>query len=140
MKSWKLEQETSWLRGISVNQVVTEDYLLLGGGNEWLPRAHDSKMEEKKFVSTLNNGLCAWIKCELQNNFLVSVAIALRLPDVLERPGLSLNLLSKPVMSLVLEKYFLVLEYFRASLKVLQQLRKFLLLNYWLQSTLKNQD
>jgi len=66
----------------------------------------------------------------LQNNFLVSVAIALRLPDVLERPGLSLNLLSKPVMSLVLEKYFLVLEYFRASLKVLEQLRKILLLNY----------
>jgi len=34
----------------------------------------------------------------------------LRLPDVLERQGLSLNLLSKRVMSLILEKHFVVLE------------------------------
>jgi len=42
--------------------------------------------------------------------------INVRLPDALERQGLSLNLLSKLVMSLILEKYFVVLEYFPASL------------------------
>jgi len=44
----------------------------------------------------------------------------LRLPDVLERQGLSLNLLSKRVMSLILEKHLVVLEYFPASLKILE--------------------
>ena len=39
----------------------------------------------------------------------------IRLPDVLERQGLSLNLLSKLVMGLILEKHFVVLEYFPAS-------------------------
>jgi len=43
----------------------------------------------------------------------------LRLPDVLERQGLPLNLLSKRVMSLILEKHLVVLEYFPASLKIL---------------------
>jgi len=41
-----------------------------------------------------------------------------RLPDVLERQRLSLNLLSKRVMSLILEKRLVVLEYFPASLKI----------------------
>jgi len=44
-----------------------------------------------------------------------------RLPDVLELQGLSLNLLSKQVMSCILEKRFVVLEYFPASVKVLEQ-------------------
>jgi len=44
----------------------------------------------------------------------------LRLPDVLERQGLSLNLLSKLVMSLILEKHLVVLKYFPASLKILE--------------------
>jgi len=44
----------------------------------------------------------------------------LRLPDVLERQQLSLNLLSKLVMSLILEKHLVVLEYFLASLKLLE--------------------
>jgi len=44
---------------------------------------------------------------------------ALRLPDVLERQELSLNLLSKLVMSLILEKG-LALEYLPASLKILE--------------------
>jgi len=47
-------------------------------------------------------------------------AWCLRLPDVLERQGLSLNLLSKRVMSLILEKHLVVLEYFPASLKILE--------------------
>jgi len=34
----------------------------------------------------------------------------LRLPDVIERQELSLNLLSKLIMSLILEKYLVVLE------------------------------
>jgi len=46
--------------------------------------------------------------------------LALRLPDVLERQELSLNLLSKLVMSLIVEKYHVVLEYFPASLKILE--------------------
>jgi len=46
--------------------------------------------------------------------------ICLRLPDVLERHGLSLNFLSKRVMSLILEKHLVVLEYFPASLEILE--------------------
>jgi len=42
--------------------------------------------------------------------------LIIRLPGVLEPHGLSLNLLSKLVMSLFLEKHFVVLEYFPASL------------------------
>ena len=45
-----------------------------------------------------------------------------RLADVLECQRLSMILLSKLVMSLILEKLFVVLEYFPASLKVLEQL------------------
>jgi len=44
----------------------------------------------------------------------------IRLPDVLERKGLSLNLLSKLIMSLILAKYLVVLYYFPASLEILQ--------------------
>jgi len=43
-------------------------------------------------------------------------------------------------MSLILEKQFVVLKYFPASLKILEQLWKCSLLNYWLHSTFKNQD
>jgi len=42
------------------------------------------------------------------------------LPDVLERQELPLNLLSKLVMSFFLEKHLVVLEYFLASLKILE--------------------
>jgi len=44
----------------------------------------------------------------------------LRLPDILERQELSLNLLSKLVMSLILEKQLVVLEYLPMSLKILE--------------------
>jgi len=44
----------------------------------------------------------------------------IRSPDVLERQELSLNLLSKFVMSLILEKQLVVLEYLPASLKILE--------------------
>ena len=44
----------------------------------------------------------------------------LRLPDVLERQELSLNLLTKLVMTLILKKHLDVLEYFPASLKILE--------------------
>jgi len=44
----------------------------------------------------------------------------LRLPDVLERQRLSLNLRSKLVLSLILEKHLVVLEYFPVSLKILE--------------------
>jgi len=40
--------------------------------------------------------------------------------DVLERKGLSLNLLSERIMSLILEKHLVVLEDFPASLKILE--------------------
>jgi len=53
-------------------------------------------------------------------SFLNTYANGLRLPDVLERQELSLNLLSKRVMCLILEKHFVVLEYFPASLKILE--------------------
>ena len=46
----------------------------------------------------------------------------LMLPDVLERQELSMNLLSKIVMSLILEKHFGAFEHFPASLKILEQL------------------
>jgi len=46
--------------------------------------------------------------------------LILRLPDVLERQGLSLNLLSKLVMSLILEKDLVVLEFFSAYLKIFE--------------------
>jgi len=49
----------------------------------------------------------------------------LRLPDVLERQDLSLNLLSKRVLSLILEKHLVVLDYFPASLKILEYLKNF---------------
>ena len=45
--------------------------------------------------------------------------LVLRLPDILEHHGQSLNLLSKLVMSLILEKHLVVLEYFLVSLKSL---------------------
>jgi len=54
----------------------------------------------------------------------------LRLPDVLERQELSLNLLSKLVLSLILEKYLVVLLYFPASLKILEQFLNSSFLNY----------
>jgi len=41
------------------------------------------------------------------------------LSDVLERQKLSFNLMSKLVMTLILEKH-LVLEYFEVSLKILE--------------------
>jgi len=41
---------------------------------------------------------------------------SLRLPDVLERQGLSLNFLSKLVMSMILKRHFVVLDNFPASL------------------------
>jgi len=44
----------------------------------------------------------------------------LRLPDVLERQELSLNLLSKLVLSWILEKYLVVFENLPASLKILE--------------------
>jgi len=44
----------------------------------------------------------------------------LRLPDVLERQELSLNFLSKLVLSLIPEKHLVVLEYFPASWKILE--------------------
>jgi len=44
----------------------------------------------------------------------------LRLPDVLGRQELSLNLPSKLVLSLILEKRLVVLEYYPASLKILE--------------------
>jgi len=46
--------------------------------------------------------------------------MGVRLPDVLERQELSLNLLLKLVMSLILEKHLVVLDYFLASLKILE--------------------
>jgi len=52
------------------------------------------------------------------------------LPDVLERQELSLNLLSNRVLSLILEKHRVVLEYFPASLKILVYFKKFSLENY----------
>ena len=66
--------------------------------------------------------------------------VDLRLRDVLERKGLSLNLLWKLVMFWILEKYFVALEYFPASLKVLQQLWNCSLLDHWLHWTLKKQE
>jgi len=48
------------------------------------------------------------------------VLLHVRLPDVLDRQELSLNLLSKLVMSLIIEKHLVVLEYFPASLKILE--------------------
>jgi len=54
----------------------------------------------------------------------------LRLPDVLERQELSLNLVSKLVLSLILEKYLVVLLYFPASLKILEQFLNSSFLNY----------
>jgi len=55
----------------------------------------------------------------LSNLFEITYHLNIRLPDVLEGEGLSLNLLSKLVMSLILEKHLVVLEYFPASLKIL---------------------
>jgi len=48
------------------------------------------------------------------------LTLSLELPDALERQELSLNLLSKRVLSLILEKQLVVLEYFPASLKILE--------------------
>jgi len=45
---------------------------------------------------------------------------AIRLQDVRERQELSLNLLSKLVLSLIVGKHLVVLEYFPVSLKILE--------------------
>jgi len=55
-----------------------------------------------------------------QHPYICSTA-RVRLPDVLERQGLSLSLLSKLIVSLILDKHFVVLEYFLASLKVVNE-------------------
>jgi len=62
------------------------------------------------------------------------------LPDVLERQELSFNLLSKRVMSLILEKHFVVLECFPASLKILEYFKNCSFKNCWLRWTFKNQE
>jgi len=43
-------------------------------------------------------------------------------------------------MSLILEKHFVFLEYFPASLKVLEQVRNCSYLSYWLHWIFKKQD
>jgi len=48
------------------------------------------------------------------------LSIQLRLPNVLERQGLSLYLIFKLDMFFIIEKLFVVLENFPASLKVLE--------------------
>jgi len=62
------------------------------------------------------------LETSLETHFCESLSrrFRVRLPDV--RQALSLNLLSKLAMSLILEKHFVVLEYFQASLKVRKQL------------------
>jgi len=62
------------------------------------------------------------------------------LPDILERQGLSLNLLSTRAMCLILEKHLVVLEYFPAYLKILEYFKNCSLKNYWLRWTFKNQE
>jgi len=62
--------------------------------------------------------------------FNTSLGVKIRLPDVLERQGLSLNLLSKRVMSLIFEKHLVVLEYFAASLKSLEYFENCSFKNY----------
>jgi len=71
-----------------------------------------------------------WIKFELQYSPRRVFAFDVRLPYVLERQELSLNLLLKLVMSLILEKHHVVLEYFPVSLKILEYFLKNLVLNY----------
>jgi len=56
--------------------------------------------------------------------------VKLRLPEVLEGHGLSLNLLSKRVMSLILEKHLVVLEHFLAFLKILEYFKNCSFKNY----------
>jgi len=56
----------------------------------------------------------------LSRTSMLTVMLGVRLPDVLERQELSLNLLSKLVLSLILEKLIVVLEYFPATLKILE--------------------
>jgi len=56
--------------------------------------------------------------------------IQLRLPDVLERQELSSNLLSKRILSLILEKHLVVFEYFPASLKIREYFKNVSLKNY----------
>jgi len=51
-----------------------------------------------------------------------NLALQSRLPDVLERQELSLNLQPKFVMFLILEKHLVVLENFPASLKILEKI------------------
>jgi len=53
-------------------------------------------------------------------NLYVFTSSSVGLPDVLERQELFLNLLSKLVMSLILEKHLVVVEYFSASFKILE--------------------
>jgi len=89
---------------------------------------------------TINNYVCSSLIClcwlnrthfwnhlfKLFSTLRPSMAIilvrekVLFLPDVLERRELFLNLQSKLVMSLILEKHLVVLEYFPASLKILE--------------------
>jgi len=56
--------------------------------------------------------------------------VYLKLPDVLEHQGLSLNFLLKPIMSLILEKHHVVLEYFLAPLEILEYFLNCSFLNY----------
>jgi len=60
-----------------------------------------------------------WKWTDGSHPWLETTGLQLRLPDVLDCQELSLNLLSKRVMSLILEKHLVVLEYYPASLKIL---------------------
>jgi len=61
---------------------------------------------KKSFLSTESDTKILQSIFRLQSrHHQLSLQIAIRLPDVLERRGLSLNLLSKLVLSLILEKY-----------------------------------
>jgi len=65
-----------------------------------------------------------------------------RLPDFLECQGLSLNLISKRVMSLILEKYVVVIEYFPVSFKILEyfKIAHLKIIDYTEHSTIKNKQ
>ena len=67
--------------------------------------------EQSEFdISVWTNEFLLSTNKHLQYNIVATSPLALRLPDVLERQELSLNLLSKIVMSLILEKHHVVLE------------------------------
>ena len=96
--------------------LVTEPFVAIGKPELQVCKAsHCGRRQQQRSHTMITLFLLVRATCSLY----------VRLPDVLERQELSLNLLSKRVLSSILEKHLVILEYFLASLKIYWIFKKF---------------